>query len=99
MNFDELKDRIEQARAMGITEITIEDITYKIGLPPLQHLPISSEISAEELIKPLSSLDELTEEEVMYYSCPYFDELQARKKALQDKQAEESAFRKTLEDK
>lgn len=43
----------------------------------------------EELVKPMSVLDELTDKEILFYATPYFDEIQAEKEAHKQKLEEE----------
>ncbi len=55
------------------------------GLPPQEQktvpveTPAQQDLKAEEIVKPLSALDEYSEDEILYWSTPYFDELQAKK--------------------
>lgn len=42
------------------------------------------EMKAEDIIKPLSPLDDIDEDEILYWSTPYYDELQARKHRQQE---------------
>lgn len=37
------------------------------------------ELKPEELVKALSSFDEITGDELLYYATPYYDELQRQK--------------------
>lgn len=46
------------------------------------------DLKPEEIIKPLSTFEELSDDEILYYSTPYYDELQA-KKELQAAQIKE----------
>jgi hypothetical protein len=39
------------------------------------------EMKPEDIVKPLSVFDDLTDDEILYYSSPYYDELQAKKEA------------------
>lgn len=88
----ELKEQIEFARAQGCKSIEIDGVKYEIGPAPLSHAPVP-ELKAEEIVKPLSALDDLTEEEILYYATPYYDELQRRKEAHKQKLAEEAMER------
>lgn len=45
------------------------------------------DMKAEDIIKPMSIYEEYTDEEIMYWATPYFDELQAQKE-LQKKARE-----------
>jgi hypothetical protein len=73
--------------------------TLQIQFPPIpasikapvaefQPQPIPEKL-AEELVKPMSVLDEMSSEEILYYATPYYDELQAQKEAHAQKLAEE----------
>lgn len=46
------------------------------------------DLKPEQIVAPLSIFDELSEEEILYWSTPYFDELlerkQMQKKALEE---------------
>jgi hypothetical protein len=46
------------------------------------------ESKPEDLIKPLSVFEEPTEDEILYYSTPYYDVLMERKAELARKQKE-----------
>lgn len=74
-----LKERIEEARCLGIKAITIDGVTYELGPKPINHSPIP-DMEAAELLKPMSPFDDLSEDEILYYSTPYFEQLQAQKK-------------------
>lgn len=51
--------------------------------------PPYTTVRAEDILKPPSSLDNLSEEEILYAATPFFDELQAKKALHQDKINEE----------
>lgn len=72
---------IAEARLLGATAITIENIKYDIGPEIKEKIiePISDQ-DAKSLIMPASIFDEMTEEEVLFYHSPYYDELQQKKK-------------------
>jgi hypothetical protein len=44
---------------------------------------------AEDLIKPLNPLDDLTPEEILYYAVPHYDQIQAEKEAHKKKLEDE----------
>lgn len=79
----------EECRVCKGTSI-IHSVT---GLPPSQptaKLPYVPELKAEEIVKPLSVLDDYTDEEILYYSSPYYDVLQAQKqKQLEQRNEDE----------
>lgn len=75
-----LKERIEEARSLGIKAITIDGVTY--DLTPMAVQPQPTELAEEdykELIKKLTDDSEYTSDEIQFYATPYFDELQAIK--------------------
>lgn len=88
MSIEEIKALIGLARESGCSEVTVEGVKYVIGHPvlgkPVEAVP---DQKPEELVKPLSTFDEPDEQEVLYWSSPYYDTLmsqkedQARKKA------------------
>lgn len=51
----------------------------------------AKELTPEEILKPMSPLDELSDDEIRYYATPYYDQLQAEKaqRAEQIKMGEE----------
>jgi hypothetical protein len=57
-------------------------IHTETGLPPAERVEAQvTEASdkAEEIVTPLSAFEELSEEEIMYWSTPTYDEIQERK--------------------
>lgn len=48
------------------------------------------ELKPEEIIKPMSVLDDLTPEEILFYATPRYDEIQAEKEAHKQKLKEEN---------
>lgn len=53
--------------------------------PILPNSQDTTELDLSAVVKPLSVLDQFTEEEILYYGTPYFDELQAKKQEHQEK--------------
>ncbi len=74
-----LKETIEEARSLGVTEVTVNGITYKLGSAPTSHEPVPDQ-EAKDIVQPMSVLDQYSDEEILFYSTNYFDELQAKKK-------------------
>lgn len=69
----------------------ISDIT---GLPPdiITVAPGGAvpDVKSEEIVTPVSPFDDLTDEEIIYFSTPYYDELQAKKeKQLKDREKDQ----------
>lgn len=55
---------------------------------PAQKDPVP-EVKAEEIVKPMSVLDDMSDEEILMYHSPRFDEIQAEKGAHKEKLAQE----------
>ena|SRR5579864_3633010 len=53
-----------------------------------QHLD-APELLAKDIVAPPSPFDEISDDEVLYWSTPYFDEIQARKQMQQQSRKEE----------
>lgn len=69
-----------KAKELGIT---MDDINKYKNKTEVKDEPI------EEIVKPLSALDDLSEHEILYYATPYFDEIQAKKEAQKARLTEE----------
>lgn len=73
---------IEQAKELHLEAVEMEGIKYYLGsTSKLKLLGPVEEQKPEDIVKPLSSFEELTDEEVLYYSSPYYDVLKAEKEA------------------
>lgn len=87
MTTDELKAILELSKAQGCTEVVVEGITFRLA-PIVQPKPDKEQpraigpvedAKATDLIKPLSTFDEPSDEDVLYYATDYYDVLQAKK--------------------
>lgn len=92
MDAEEIKKLIALARESGCAEIIIEGVKYVLGHPILggPKEPVL-DAKSEDLIKPLSSFEEIDEEEVLYWSSPYYDQYMA------DKEKKSKRSRKDIE--
>ncbi len=84
MTHNELVALLTNAKALGLTEMTIDGNHYVFeaskpveAIKTLQTPP--AEAKAEELVKPMSTFDEPSDDEVLYYATPYYDVLQENK--------------------
>lgn len=71
---------IEEAKLLGLESITIEGVTYQ--LPNTSKTVVATPMDikdVEKLTRELTLTEDVTAEEVLYYSSPYYDELQAKK--------------------
>lgn len=81
---------IEEARILGMKTVTIDGVVYEFEKEVLKpNKPELSSKEIEDLMKALNPLSEYTDQELLYYSTPFFDELQLRKEH-QKKLKEES---------
>jgi hypothetical protein len=76
-----MKEKLEMALAFakehGLRFVEVEGI--KIYVPDDAVIGEVPEVSADELMKPVGPFDDLSEEEILFYATPYFEELQAMK--------------------
>ena len=90
MTAKKVKELLEIAKLMGVSETVIDGnkYTFKQDDVPkaVNRVP---DVEAKDLVAPLSTFDEPSEEDVLYWSSSYYDELQAQK-AEQSKQIKES---------
>ena len=77
----EIKEIILEARELGLEFVEIDGVKYGLGKMQIAAKTFVEEMKAEEIVKPLSVLDEYSEEEIKYWATSYFDELQAKKEA------------------
>lgn len=78
---------IQEAREFGCKSVTIEGVVYELGKALPTNEPINEE-ALGEAVKNMSVLDEYSQDEILYYSSPYFEELQEQKE-LKAKQLQE----------
>lgn len=87
---DEMIEILTKAKEMGMNSIRVDGIEANFGpaLPPEETPPSNVIQDPAELLKILQEKQEYTDEEVLFYATPYFDELQAQKE-LRAKQIKE----------
>ena len=90
----EIVEVMQRAKELGLKHVKMdgfeaffEDLKRDV---PTQIVPHAEPVTDESAFKHMSILDEITEDEVRYWSTPYYDELQAQKE-LHKKQLEEEA--------
>lgn len=83
------KELIEEARELGCKSIMIDGITYEIGPVPRSQ-QADSEIDEKALNIIISPLDNLSDEEVLYWSTPHYDTLKAQKELRAQQLKDES---------
>jgi hypothetical protein len=88
LEFNGMKIKLKYKNSSDM-EAYIKAPPLKFKENPFYRGPEVPESKPEELVKPLSPLDEMSPEEVLFYATPYYDELQAQKEAHAKKLAEE----------
>jgi len=80
MTKEQRLELINEARELGLKAITIEGVVYDLSVDKVVDKPrLVPDVEAKEILSPMSILDEYTEEEILYWSTPEFDEIQRRK--------------------
>lgn len=89
MTPEQIAQAIKIAKENGCQSISIDGVVYNLNAehypnPDLKFVP---DQEASELLKPMSVLDEYSDEDVLYWATPYYDEMiakrEAHKKALE----------------
>lgn len=89
----EIIEVLEKAKALGITHINVEGLEASFGNPiaiepadpKVEPVP---ELKAEDIVKPMSVLDDLDDDEILYWSCEYGLEIEATKQRTNEKKEE-----------
>lgn len=79
---EELQSLVEFAKEQNMSSIEIDGV--KFNIPPATNQNKFTEVpelSAEQIVTPLSVLDDMDEDEITYWSTPFYDELIAKKEA------------------
>lgn len=76
MNEQELEAALAFARKQGLKSITVNGITMEIG----DERRTGEILTTEKDIDLAFNVPQYTEEEILYWATPYFDELQEKKK-------------------
>ncbi len=76
---------INEAKEMGATSITLDGIRYEWPLETVKTVKAEvQEVKADELIKPISVFDQMTDEEILFWAVPHYDTIQEQKKLQQE---------------
>lgn len=89
MNKERLEEALQFAREHGLPSITVDGVTMVV---PKETSAPTREYTEEEFKKLYPQEEPMTDEEVLYWSTPYYDEIQARKKAEAEAQKEKEAL-------
>lgn len=98
MTADDIIRIMEKAKEIGIRAVDVKlpnegnlKFSFVADKADIEEQIKSSvpELKAEDIVKPLSVLDEMSPEEILYYAVPHYDEIQAEKEAHKKKLEEE----------
>lgn len=97
---EEVMKLMDHAKELGISKIKVEgfeaELSHLNQTPAPAQTGTIADLSDEEireLVIPPSPFDDLSDEEILYFATPYYDELQAKKEAQAQKLKEEEATR------
>ena len=87
MTAEEIIKVLERAKELGVTSLKVDGLEVNLGpaaSPPLQvpNNPIPEEITAKDIVTPMSAFEEMDEELIQYWATPFFDELVAKREAM-----------------
>lgn len=77
---------IKQAKELGLASIKIGDVEIVFSQDRTEQKINNAvpDLEAKDILAPPSPFDDLTDEEVLYFATPHFDELQAAKAKKQE---------------
>lgn len=75
---DRIRQMIQMSKEEGLVKCEIEGMVFHIA-PKAKEITYSPELKSDELVSPLSAFDELSDDEVLFYSSPYYNDLQIEK--------------------
>jgi len=90
MNKEKLKEALEFARENDLAWIEIDGIKMDV---PKAMLPASTEADEKALKAFYNPEPEYTDEEILYYATPYFEELRAKKQEQLENQKTDKDLR------
>lgn len=81
MTIEEIMKIMSHAKDLGVN-IKVDGIEVSTRVEDKPKLDVQvPESKAEDLLKPISLLDDITDEEILMWSSPYYDEMVAQKEA------------------
>lgn len=94
MTKQERQELIKEAQEMGLKSITIKGVKYELAettsTAPKQLDEKETESLAKELIK--NPFSDMTDDEILYYATPYYDQLQQNKKLLEQQKKDKGTL-------
>ena len=82
MNKELVAEAIAFAKEQGLSSVEVEGVKFTI--PREENVLRGTELNEADVTKFLSPSIDITDEEILFYSTPYYDELQARKRIKEE---------------
>jgi hypothetical protein len=80
---EEVKAIIERAKQIGCASVEIDGVTYNLYKGDIildtNNTKEVPDLEAAQLITPLSPFDEMSDDEILYWSVGYYDDLKQQK--------------------
>lgn len=85
MTKEERLELIKEAKELGLKAVEIEGVRFELGesKPVTNAVPLTEE-QAKAMFTDSMVLDEMSDDEILYYSTPWFDVLQHEKKLKEE---------------
>lgn len=84
-----LKEALEFAKENKLKCIEVDGVKFDVPIELPEHEDSIEGLDDDEMLQDLDVLEQFTDEEVLYWATPYYDELQ-RTKELKEKQLKET---------
>jgi hypothetical protein len=82
MTKDERMALINEAKELGLKSVTIEGITYEFNTHIMAKVDEVPDVEPTDIVAPEAFLDQLTDEEVLFWSVSEYDDIQDRKNKM-----------------
>lgn len=76
INEEKIREAIAFAQKMNLRSIEVDGIKFDVPSPVAETI---EGLDDEELAKALDIFDDMSDDEILYWATPYYDELQAEK--------------------
>ena len=77
---------IKEAKELGLKSVEIDGVKYDLGEPapqPKEAIELTED-QAKAMFTDTKVLDEMSDDEVLFYSTPYYDQLQHEKRTKEE---------------
>ena len=83
LSANDIMELMIQAKEMGLTSIKVDgfEATLSQGPQEKQVIGKQADMTKEEIMTTLQVFDDLSDDQILYWSTPYYDELESLKQA------------------